>query len=126
MIQSAWAARGATAVANSLFSSLLFVALVSPAPLSAAARESHRSADGLLADSPAPADNGHVFTPGAANAVRDGGTATLWVYFTDKGETDATSLARAIADAAAHVPGSSRARRAKLTNGRLFLGRHPC
>jgi uncharacterized membrane protein YphA (DoxX/SURF4 family) len=55
-----------------------------------------------------------------AHAAQQDGRAVLWVYFSDKGETDAASLRRAVAEAGARVSVGSRARRTRLTGGRFL------
>jgi subtilisin family serine protease len=61
-----------------------------------------------------------VLTPGAVQALQREGRATLWVYFADKGEADAASLARAVAEGGDRVGAASRVRRARMTGGRFI------
>ncbi len=61
-----------------------------------------------------------VLTPGAIAAFQQGERATLWVYFSDKGEADAASFARSVAQAGARVSPESQARRARVARGRFI------
>jgi len=63
---------------------------------------------------PRPAE---VVTPAAAARLALGGKQRLWVYFMDKGETDAREFARAVRMAGDRVGERSRARRARETHG---------
>ena len=118
MIQCAGAARGAAAVAKSLLFSPLYLAFWLPPTVAGAIQKPHGSGAGpFAAYVEPPPDNGQILTLGAADALRPGGQAILWVYFSDKGETDAASLARAVAEAGVRVPIASRARRARLMGG---------
>jgi subtilase family protein len=64
--------------------------------------------------SPRPAD---VVSPAAAARLARGGLSTVWVYFADKGETDAREFAAAVRSAGARVDARARARRARETGG---------
>lgn len=60
-----------------------------------------------------------VVTPSAAARLAAEGTSALWVYFTDKGETDARSFAKAVGRAGDRVSPAARTRRARETDGRF-------
>jgi len=60
-----------------------------------------------------------VVTPAASARLSAEGTSALWVYFTDKGETDARSFAKAVSRAGERVGAAARARRARETGGRF-------
>ncbi|HXF59658.1 MAG TPA: S8 family serine peptidase, partial [Candidatus Saccharimonadales bacterium] len=67
-----------------------------------------------------PAPRGaSVVTPAASARLQAEGTSALWVYFTDKGETDARSFASAVDRAGSRVGAAARARRARETGGRF-------
>jgi serine protease AprX len=51
--------------------------------------------------------------------LRVEGRSVLWVFFTDKGERDAASFARAVQEAGSRVSPRARARRARETGGRF-------
>jgi hypothetical protein len=51
--------------------------------------------------------------------LQAGGRSVLWVFFTDKGERDAASFARALGDAGARVNPRAKKRRARETGGRF-------
>lgn len=119
-MQSVWAAHGAAATGRLQSTSLLLFALwVFPAAATASPAPRTSSA-GPPATFAAPGPRTEpIIAPSAINALRQGGPATLWVYFTDKGEVDAASFARAVAQAGARVPSASRVRRARLGGGRF-------
>src|SRR5262245_13015199 len=83
---------------------LLFLALFVDLPRSAYA-------------APAPEQLESKVSHDAATALERDHRAVLWVYFTDKGETDLASLRRAVVAAGAGVSAASRVRRARLTHG---------
>jgi hypothetical protein len=58
-----------------------------------------------------------IVTRAAAVRLARGGTAVLWVYFTDKGETDAREFSEAVRLAGDRVPERARARRAREGGG---------
>ncbi len=66
---------------------------------------------------PPPPRSARVVTPAAQARLQSDGMAPLWVYFTDKGETDARSFARAVRLAGDRVQGRARGRRARETAG---------
>ena len=65
---------------------------------------------------PAPRSS-EVVTPAASARLTREGRTTLWVYFADKGETDAREFARAVRLAGDRVAGHARERRARETGG---------
>ena len=65
---------------------------------------------------PRPAE---VLSPRAQARLSAEGTSALWVYFVDKGETDARGFARAVRAAGERVGDAPRARRARETGGRF-------
>ncbi|HMI30635.1 MAG TPA: hypothetical protein VK527_02780, partial [Candidatus Limnocylindrales bacterium] len=70
----------------------LLLACSSPAvpPQARAAEDPHAR---YAPPAPRPAD---VVTPEAAARLARGGVSTIWVYFADKGETDAREFAAAV------------------------------
>ncbi len=84
----------------------------------ASVRAAHASAPVASYQSPSPRTE-PVMTPAAVEALQREGHATLWVYFTDKGETDRASFARAVSSAGATVTEASRMRRARQLGGRF-------
>ncbi len=67
---------------------------------------------------PAPRAAQIVSDRAAARLTREGRSA-LWVYFTDKSETDLRSFASAVRDAGSRVTERARARRARESEGRF-------
>ena len=67
-----------------------------------------------------PAPRGaEVITPAATARLKLGERAALWVFFTDKGETDARTFARSVHEAGARVTDRARARRSREMQGRF-------
>lgn len=67
---------------------------------------------------PAPR-SAQVMTPAAAARLKQSERAALWVFFTDKGETDAREFARSVHQAGDRVTDRARSRRARETQGRF-------
>ena len=66
-----------------------------------------------------PAPRGaEVITPAATARLKQG-EAALWIYFTDKGETDARTFARSVHEAGGRVTYRARSRRAREMQGRF-------
>ncbi len=61
-----------------------------------------------------------VLTPGAVARLALEGRSALWVYFADKGETDAREFAGAVRQAGDRVTGRARSRRVRETGGRFI------
>ncbi|HET9250935.1 MAG TPA: LamG-like jellyroll fold domain-containing protein [Candidatus Eisenbacteria bacterium] len=70
----------------------------------------------LTAHASTPA-NDDALLPAAGNSLTSSGQAILWIYLSDKGETDRAGAARSIAVARARVSASAAARRARRTGG---------
>ncbi len=60
-----------------------------------------------------------VLTPAAVARLALEGRSALWVYFADKGETDAREFAGTVRQAGDRVTGPARSRRARETGGRF-------
>ena len=101
---------------------LLAAALLGLVPLSLAALAPAARAAGAIEDpharyAPPSPRSGPVVTPAAQARLASAGRAALWVYFADKGETDARGFARAVRLAGDRVQGHARDRRARETGG---------
>jgi hypothetical protein len=83
-------------------------------------RPLHASSSGKPASLTAGSPSHATLSPDALAAFGQSGKAALWVYFTDKGETDAASFARAVARSAIPVSPESKQRRARATGGRFL------
>jgi len=92
---------------------LAFAALLAWAAAAPAAEDPHAR---YAPPAPRPAQ---VLTPAAAARLGTEGKAALWVYFVDKGETDARGFAGAVRRAGDRVQGRARARRARERGGRF-------
>jgi len=91
---------------------LLACGAVAPTPAPAAEDPHARYA-------PPPPRSAQVVTPAAQARLRTEGKSALWVYFVDKGETDARAFASAVRGAGDRVGGRARARRVRETGGRF-------
>jgi subtilisin family serine protease len=93
---------------------LAFLACVALAPRPASAAEDPHARYAPPAPRPA-----QVVTPEAAARLASEGTSALWVYFADKGETDAREFSSAVRRAGDRVEGRARARRVRESGGRF-------
>ncbi len=97
-----------------LASILLVLACAVLAPRQAPAAEDPHARYAPRAPRPA-----QVVTSAAAARLVAEGTPALWVYFVDKGETDAREFAGAVRRAGERVEGRARARRIRESGGRF-------
>src|SRR5207247_10521500 len=93
---------------------LVPLSLAAPAP---SARAAGASEDPRARYAPPSPRSGPVVTPAAQARLASAGRAALWVYFADKGETDARGFVRAVRLAGERVQGHARDRRARETGG---------